>query len=141
MSDLMPGPLRGALTPDRDSAPWWERVRRREFAVQRCDTCRTPRFPARAFCPACRTERWHWEAVEPEGTVESWIVNRRAFGPGDGRPYVVVMVRLAGVPGCLLYGSWEAPSREPVGGERVRGVFVGPAGEGPTLVGWEPVVR
>jgi uncharacterized OB-fold protein len=139
----MPQLLPGAWTPDRDSTPWWERTRRGEFAVQRCDDCRAPRLPARAFCPNCRGERWHWEAVEPEGTVESWIVNRRAFAPGAVEPYVVVMVRPAAVPDCLLYGSWTA-GREPVGGERVRGVFL-PAdradGGGPTLIGWGPVVR
>ncbi|MFG3439696.1 Zn-ribbon domain-containing OB-fold protein [Nonomuraea sp. NPDC047897] len=135
----MPDPPPGAWTPDRDSAPWWERTGRGEFAIQRCDGCGTARLPARAFCPACRTEGWHWEAAEPVGTVESWIVNRRPFAPGIEVPYLVVMVRPDPVPGCLLHGSWHA-GREPVGGERVRGVFV-PVPDGPTLVGWEPVVR
>ncbi|GAA2302557.1 hypothetical protein GCM10010149_59890 [Nonomuraea roseoviolacea subsp. roseoviolacea] len=124
------------VTTDRDSAAWWERTGRGEFAVQRCDACGRARLPARAFCPACRTERWHWEAAEREGTVESWIVNHQAFGAGGGEPYVVVMVRPAAVPDCLLHGGWRA-AREPVGGERVRGVFTPGAG-GLTLVDWEP---
>ncbi|GAA3680913.1 hypothetical protein GCM10022224_051450 [Nonomuraea antimicrobica] len=122
--------------PDRDSAPWWERVARREFAVQECDACGTLRFPARAFCAACRTEGWHWREVEPVGTVESWIVSRQPFVPGRREPYLVVMVRPVAVPGCLVYGNWRA-ARHPVGGERVVGVFT-EVGEGLTLLDWAP---
>ncbi|MFB4267075.1 Zn-ribbon domain-containing OB-fold protein [Nonomuraea sp. GTA35] len=108
--------------PDRDSRAWWERVARREFAVQECDACGTLRFPPRAFCAACRTEGWRWREVAPEGKVESWIVNRRPFVPGPPDPYLVVMVRLKAVPGGLVYGNWRA-ERPPEAGERVRGVF------------------
>src|SRR5215216_247839 len=99
-------------TPDRDSTDWWDRLARHEFAVQRCDGCDTARFPPRAFCPVCRTENWRWEPIAPEGTVESWIVNRRPFLPGSPEPYVVVLVRLAAIPDCLVHGGWEA-EREP----------------------------
>jgi len=127
------GPLPVA---DRDSAPWWERLARHEFAVQRCGSCATPRFPPRAFCPRCRTESVRWEVVEPAGTVVSWVVSHQAFGPGAAGPYVVVMVELAAVPGGFAYGGWRA-GREPAGGEAVRGVYddVSP---GMTLLNWRP---
>ncbi|WP_240777713.1 Zn-ribbon domain-containing OB-fold protein [Nonomuraea basaltis] len=122
--------------PDRDSREWWERIARHEFAVQRCDTCGTARLPARAFCPDCRTEAWHWEEVEPEGAVESWIVNRRPFMPGAPEPYVVVMVRLAAVPGCVAYGNW-CGGLPPEYGQRVRASYRR-IDEWLTLVNWEP---
>ncbi|MGW0809401.1 Zn-ribbon domain-containing OB-fold protein [Nonomuraea sp. NPDC002799] len=122
--------------PDRDSRPWWERIGRHEFAVQRCDACGTLRFPARAFCPDCRTEGWHWREVAPEGVVESWIVNHQSFLPGRRDPYLVVMVRLAAVPDCRLYGNWHG-DRPPVRGERVRASYE-EIDEELTLVNWMP---
>jgi uncharacterized OB-fold protein len=122
--------------PDRDSKEWWERIARHEFAVQRCDTCGTPRLPARAFCPACRTEAWQWEEVEPEGEVESWIVNHQPFMPGAREPYVVVMVRLAAA-GCFVYGNWRG-ERPPEAGERVRASYRR-VDESLSLVDWKPV--
>ncbi|MFI6325988.1 Zn-ribbon domain-containing OB-fold protein [Nonomuraea sp. NPDC050556] len=109
---------------DRDSAGFWERAAKGELAVQRCLTCGRRRFPARAFCAACRTEDWEWEAIEPRGRVESWIISHRPFEQG-----VVVMIRLeAGI----AYGNW-AHEREPVAGEPVEAVFTG------GLVNWRPV--
>ncbi|MFC5825622.1 Zn-ribbon domain-containing OB-fold protein [Nonomuraea insulae] len=122
--------------PDRDSAPWWERVAAGEFAVQECDSCGTSRFPPRAFCPRCRTEGWHWHEAEPEGTVESWIVSHQPFVPGRRDPYLVVMIRLAVVPECLVYGNWRG-ERPPAYGERVRGVYT-EVEEGVTLLDWAP---
>ncbi|MEV4806067.1 zinc ribbon domain-containing protein [Nonomuraea sp. NPDC049421] len=122
--------------PDRDSAPWWERLADGRFAVQECCSCGALRFPPRAFCAACRTEEWQWREVAPEGTVESWIVSRQPFVPGRRDPYLVVMVRLAAVPGCLVYGNWRAP-RPPVPWEPVTGEYVEVAA-GVTLLNWAP---
>ncbi len=122
--------------PDRDSAAWWERLARHEFAVQRCGSCGAARFPPRAFCPECRGEGGDWEPVEPVGTVESWIVNHQAFGFGGAEPYVVVMVRLAAVPGCFAYGNWRG-DREPRGGEAVLGVYTRVDQE-LSLLDWRP---
>ncbi|MEU0571776.1 zinc ribbon domain-containing protein [Nonomuraea sp. NPDC005983] len=121
---------------DRDSAAWWERVARHEFAVQRCDRCGTRRWPARAFCPACRAEGWTWEPVEPIGTVVSWIVNHQPFMPGLSTPYVVVMVRLAAVPGALAWGNWHGDG-EPRAGQPVEAAYTD-AEDGVTLVNWRP---
>ncbi|MEV4357128.1 Zn-ribbon domain-containing OB-fold protein [Nonomuraea sp. NPDC004186] len=123
--------------PDRDSRQWWERVAGQEFAVQECEGCGAVRFPARAFCPECRTEAWHWRDVEPEGVVESWIVNHQPFMPGFGVPYVVVMVRLAAVPGCFVYGNWCGDG-SPERGRRVRAAYRR-VDERLTLVDWAPV--
>lgn len=122
--------------PDRDSRAWWERVARREFAVQECESCGMLRFPPRAFCAACRTEGWRWREIAPEGAVESWIVSHRSFAPGRHDPYPVVMVRLTAVPGCLVYGNWRG-ERPPEAGEPVRAVFTQVDAE-LTLIDWMP---
>jgi uncharacterized protein len=122
--------------PDRDSRPWWERIARKEFAVQECASCGTPRFPPRAFCPLCRTEGCRWREVAPVGTVESWIVNHQPFVPGRLDPYLVVMVRLEAVSGCLVYGNWRS-ERPPEHGERVVGAFT-EVTEDLTVLDWAP---
>ncbi|MFI6498618.1 Zn-ribbon domain-containing OB-fold protein [Nonomuraea typhae] len=118
--------------PDRDAREWWERLAGGEFAVQECAACGVRRWPARAFCAHCRGEAWRWRAIEPVGTVESWVVSHRPFGDGA----TVVMVRLAAVAGGLVYGSWDAV-REPVGGEQVRASFTD-VDDAPALIAWRP---
>ncbi|GGS46207.1 DNA-binding protein [Planobispora rosea] len=121
---------------DRDSAAWWERVRAGELTVQRCDSCGTRRFPARAYCHRCRTAGWSWEAVEPAGRIESWIVSHQPFLPGVREPYVVVMVRPAGAPECVMYGNWRG-AEPPHTGQRAEAVFVRVDDE-LTLIDWRP---
>ncbi|MDP9861168.1 MULTISPECIES: Zn-ribbon domain-containing OB-fold protein [Streptosporangium] len=121
---------------DRDSAEWWERVARHEFAVQECDSCGTLRFPARAYCHRCRTRRWHWRPIAPAGRVESWIVSHQPFLAGVTEPYVVVMVRLADAPECVMYGNWDWPE-PPVAGGPVRAVFA-VVDEELSLINWRP---
>ena len=38
---------------DRDSAEWWEALRRHELVIQRCDDCGAWRWPPRAICGEC----------------------------------------------------------------------------------------
>ncbi|MFF5206353.1 Zn-ribbon domain-containing OB-fold protein [Streptosporangium sp. NPDC000396] len=121
---------------DRDSAEWWKRVAGHEFVVQRCDSCGTLRFPARVYCHRCRTDRWHWEPVSPTGHVESWIVSHQPFLAGTSEPYVVVMVRLADAPGCVMYGNWCAED-PPVAGQPVEAVF-STVDEDLSLINWRP---
>ncbi|MBG0828765.1 OB-fold domain-containing protein [Planomonospora sp. ID67723] len=121
---------------DRDSAPWWERTARHEFAVQECETCGTLRFPARAYCHRCRTPRWRWRQIEPVGRIESWIVSHQPFLPGAREPYVVVRVRLAEALECVVYGNWRGDG-PPEDGQLVRGSFTA-VDEALSLVDWGP---
>jgi uncharacterized OB-fold protein len=82
--------------PDRDSAPWWDAVRRHELTIQRCAGCGTLRFPARVVCNRCRSREADWVPSCGTGRVVSWIVNHQRFLPGmpaDG-PFAVLFVRL-----------------------------------------------
>jgi uncharacterized OB-fold protein len=82
--------------PDRDSALWWEAVRRHELLIQRCTGCGTSRFPPRAVCNRCRSRAADWVPSRGTGRVVSWIVNHQPFLPGMSadEPFAVLFVRL-----------------------------------------------
>jgi uncharacterized OB-fold protein len=92
---------------DRDSAPWWEAVRRHELTVQRCQSCGTLRFPARAICNRCRGLDYEWVAATGTGRVYSWIVNHQVFMPSmaDKVPFPILLVRLDDGDDLLMYGN------------------------------------
>jgi len=125
---------------DRDSAPWWEAVRRHELTVQRCEGCGTLRFPARAVCNKCRGRSSEWVPAGGTGTVYSWIVNHQVFMPAlaDEVPLTVLLVRLDDGEDLLMYGNLvdgEASDLRP--GLPVEAVFVD-VDEETTLVQWRP---
>lgn len=93
--------------PDRDSAPWWEAVRRHELLVQQCDGCGLKRFPARAVCNRCRSRSASWIASRGTGRVYSWIVNHQVFMPAlaDEVPLPILLVRLDDGDGIIMYGN------------------------------------
>ncbi|MEU4831888.1 zinc ribbon domain-containing protein [Streptosporangium sp. NPDC023615] len=122
---------------DRDSSQWWERVARGEFVLQRCDSCATVRFPARAYCHRCRTRGWRWEPITPVGRVESWIVSHQPFLAGAAEPYVVVRVRLDEAPECVMYGNWRS-QEPPADGMPVRACLTG-VDEEFALIDWCPL--
>ena len=91
-------PLLAAQRPlpklDGPERPFWEGLRQRVVRVQRCDAGHY-RFPASRFCTVCHSARSTWEAVQPEGEVESFCVFHKPYFPGFAVPYAVVQVRLA----------------------------------------------
>ena len=107
---------RPAPVPDRDSAGWWGaagpgRVRRPALRV-----LRHPPLPAEGLLVPPVTERARTgRRSQPEGDGGERIVNHQAFTPGGAEPYLVVMVRLAAVPSCFVYGNWRG-AHEPRGG-------------------------
>ncbi|HEX4016177.1 MAG TPA: OB-fold domain-containing protein [Frankiaceae bacterium] len=107
---------------DLDSVDWWDALARHEFTLQRCTSCRTWRWPARALCNRCHSFEWTWEAASGEGEIASWVVTHHAFLPGFAAPYAVLTVRLAEQDDLLLPGSFAgAPDDPGLGvGARVR---------------------
>ncbi|HEY7488195.1 MAG TPA: Zn-ribbon domain-containing OB-fold protein [Streptosporangiaceae bacterium] len=130
--------------PDRDSAPWWEAVRRHELLIQRCAGCGTLRFPARAICNRCRSRDAEWVRSAGTGRVVSWIVNHQVFLPGmaDEVPYTVLLVRLDDGAdhdaGILMYGNLVgADPSQIAAGTPVEADFVN-VDDNLTLVQWRP---
>lgn len=128
---------------DRDSAPWWEAVRRHELTVQRCTACGTHRFPARAICNGCRSLAFDWVPAAGTGTVYSWIVNHQVFMPGmaDEVPFTVLLVRLDEAEDILMYGNLvDAEPGEVTPGMPVEAVFTD-VDEETTIIQWRPLRR
>ena len=128
--------------PDRDSAPWWEALRRHELTVQRCGGCGVLRFPARAVCNRCRSLEHAWTPVAGTGRVYSWIVNHQVFlrPMKDRVPFAVLLVRLDAGEDLLMYGGLvDADAAALRDGLPVEAVFEdAPDGEGATIVNWRP---
>jgi uncharacterized OB-fold protein len=135
-------------TPDRDSAPWWEAVRRHELLLQRCQACGALRFPPRAICNACQCRDFAWVPAAGTGTVQSWIVSHHVFlrSMASEVPYTVALVRLDEGDDLLMYGNLvtsdggggEMTAADPAAitaGMRVEAVFAD-VDDGCTLVQW-----
>ncbi|HEU5158830.1 MAG TPA: OB-fold domain-containing protein [Streptosporangiaceae bacterium] len=129
---------------DRDSAPWWEAVRRHELLVQRCAGCGMLRFPARVVCNRCRSRDADWVPARGTGRVVSWIVNHQPFLPGMSadEPFAVLLVRLddgadAGAD-IHMYGNLVGADPSTITpGMAVEAVFVD-IDDNFTLVQWRP---
>lgn len=83
------------VTPEM--RPFFDGAKRGELRVQRCSTCGTHRFPARAICSECLSTTAEWVAVSGRGTVFSFNVMHQVYHPGFAAevPYAVVIVQLA----------------------------------------------
>jgi uncharacterized protein len=104
-----PEPLRAFTKPmpDRDSAPWWEAVRRHELLLQKCGGCAALRFPPRAVCNACQSRDVTWVSAAGTATVQSWIVTHHVFmrSAAAAVPYAVALVRLDDGDDLHMYGN------------------------------------
>lgn len=119
---VYPKPLPRA--EDTDNAPHWAAARAGELKVQRCGTCGRYRFPAAPICPACRSREVSWQAVDGQGSVESFCRFHKAYWPGFQAelPYAVVLVRLD--CGVRLYSNLTGPAvAQPHIGMRVQAAF------------------
>jgi uncharacterized OB-fold protein len=95
--------------------PFWEHVRARSMALQRCDGCGAFRHPPSPACPACLSEASHWEPVSGRGTIISWVVFHRQYLPAYPAPYNVIAVRLAEGPVMVSNLEGDPPERTWIG--------------------------
>ena len=93
---------------DEDNAPYWSGLRERKVLIQRCEHCERLRHPAMSRCPYCSREGSTCDQLSGRGSVYSWIVVRKAFGPEfvDEVPYTVATIDLD--EGVRVVGRLEA---------------------------------
>lgn len=89
--------------------PFWDHVRARAMALQRCDGCGAFRHPPGPACPACLSPSSHWAPVSGEGTILSWAVFHRQYLPAYPAPYNVIAVRLREGPVMISNLVGEPP--------------------------------
>lgn len=113
----------------RVDAPYWNGLGDGELRIQRCVRCARWAWPADWRCPGCGSYDLGWEAVEPVGTVFSWVRTHYPFVPAyaDLVPYENVLVELPQAGGARLMGLLTGASEIHVG-DRVRGTFVPASG-------------
>ncbi|MEV0219369.1 OB-fold domain-containing protein [Streptomyces sp. NPDC050704] len=118
-------PRRPRPVVNRDNAGFWEGVSRHRLLIQRCDGCKTLRFPWLPGCNACGCLEWDTVEAAGEGIVYSYVVMHHppfpafsgpdhgaaasgpfgpsrssasgssASGPHVARPYAVGLIELA----------------------------------------------
>ncbi|MEU5342985.1 OB-fold domain-containing protein [Streptomyces sp. NPDC020766] len=90
-----PRPKRPRPVVNRDNAGFWEGVSRHRLLIQRCDGCRTLRFPWLPGCNACGCPDWDTVEAGGEGTVYSYVVMHHPPFPAFDPPYAVGLIELA----------------------------------------------
>ncbi|MEU9185412.1 bifunctional MaoC family dehydratase N-terminal/OB-fold nucleic acid binding domain-containing protein [Streptomyces sp. NPDC048484] len=88
-------PKRPRPVVNRDNAGFWEGVARHRLLIQRCEKCRTLRFPWLPGCNACGCLEWDTVEAAGEGTVYSYVVMHHPPFPAFEQPYAVGLVELA----------------------------------------------
>jgi len=122
---------------DGIDAPFWEGLREGSLRLPHCTGCGSWRAPGRPLCAECHSFGTAWEAVEPRGTVYTWIRSHRAFVAelDVPTPYVTVLVELDQAPVRLL-GILEAD--EAGIGLPVSGVIRQPENADWPVLRWQP---
>ncbi|MDE1145111.1 MAG: OB-fold domain-containing protein [Azospirillaceae bacterium] len=81
---------------------FWTSGAEGELRLMRCQECGHWLHPPGPLCPVCRSERLAAEAVSGLGSIETYTLNMRSWGPGLEVPYVVAIVHLDEQPGLRL---------------------------------------
>jgi uncharacterized OB-fold protein len=105
----------GGPAPDPDSEFFWAGLERGQVLIQRCLSCRRPRFPAMPGCPACGATAVELVEISGAGEVYSWIVVHRTADPARAGdiPYTIVTVDLD--DGVRMFGRLEGAERPEIG--------------------------
>lgn len=81
--------------PTPETRVFWEKARRHELWIQRCEACDHAFFYPRLHCPRCTSERLEWFKASGRGVLYSYVINHRP-PPGfeDDAPYAIAIVQL-----------------------------------------------
>jgi uncharacterized OB-fold protein len=123
--------LQAVPQSDPESQPYWEGIAQGELRIQYCRQCRRHVFYPRSLCPHCHSEDLTWVVASGRGTIYSYTVAHRAFGPfATEVPFVIAIVELEeGVR--MLTRILDAPRERLRIGAAVRVTFEPVAGRPP----------
>ncbi|GMA57150.1 hypothetical protein GCM10025858_16530 [Alicyclobacillus sacchari] len=80
---------------DTDSSPFWKGCRQGVLRIQLCEGCGRHVFYPRSVCPHCMSESLVWINAKGVGTVYTYTVVHRGFGPfQDEVPFTMALVDL-----------------------------------------------
>lgn len=103
-------------SPTQDDAPFWAALAESRLVLPRCSHCQTWIWYPRDFCPACHHRGVDWVEASGRGTVYSYTVSRRGFGPWAERaPYIVAYVELEEGPRVLTNLVGMTPEQVSIG--------------------------
>ena len=125
---------------DRDDplfAPFWEGTEAGELRVQRCAECGALRWPPRPMCARCHSMRTDWVAVEPRGTLFSWVGVEHQTVRGVQPPYMVGLVEPPAA-GIRMLGRLAGVDPPAVSIGLPLKVRFEPSAAGVTLANWAP---
>jgi uncharacterized protein len=123
---------------DEVNHPFWEKTRRGELYLQRCQDCGHIWYPASTNCPKCLSTNFEWRAMSGRGTVWSFVVYHHCWHPGFEKdiPYNVAMIQLEEGP-IVITNIVNVPNDSIKVGMPVNVVFE-PATEQVTLFKFTP---
>lgn len=92
---------------DWNSGEWWQRIKRHEFTVQRCSSCRTFRHPPNPVCYVCRSFDFEWTPVSGKGVIYSYTIGHHPPNPSFVHrvPYGVILVELPDAGNVRMLGN------------------------------------
>ncbi|MFI1394614.1 bifunctional MaoC family dehydratase N-terminal/OB-fold nucleic acid binding domain-containing protein [Streptomyces sp. NPDC020681] len=80
---------------NRDNAGFWDGVAEHKLLIQRCEGCRSLRFPWLPGCNECGSQEWDTVESSGAGTVYSYVVMHHPPFPAFDPPYAVGLIELA----------------------------------------------
>lgn len=89
--------------------PFWDSIKARGMALQRCDACAKFRYPVAPVCPACFAEEFEWVAVSGRAELLSWAVFHRKYLPSYPPPHNVIVAKLEEGPSIVSNLTGAAP--------------------------------
>jgi uncharacterized OB-fold protein len=88
--------------PNSDTVEFWEATREGRLLLRRCRSCATVIWYPRPICPSCHGSDTEWFQATGRGSVYSYTVVHRSFGPWrEATPYLVAYVELEEGPRLL----------------------------------------
>ena len=84
-----------APKPNPDTAEFWTAAGEGRFLLKRCTACGEVHWYPRPVCPFCHSTETVWVEGSGRGSIYSYTVVRRAYGPWkEAAPYAIAYVTL-----------------------------------------------